>query len=53
MKNDNVKKKKKRIKKKLQPLSMYPLKPEEALKAFMKIDKKKLLKEEKKEKFQE
>ena len=30
-------------------LSMHPLKPEEALTAFMKIDKKKLLRIEKKE----
>lgn len=37
----------------MQPLSMYPLKPEEALKAFMEIDKKKLLEEEKKEKIKE
>ena len=34
----------------MQPLSMYPLKPEEALTAFMKIDKKKLLMAEKKAK---
>jgi len=31
-------------------LSLYPLKPEEALTAFMQIDKKKLLKVEKEEK---
>ena len=37
-------------KKRMQPLSMYPLKPEEALTAFMEIDKKKLLKAEKNEK---
>ncbi len=36
-------------KKRMQPLSMYPLKPEEALTAFMGIDKKKLLRAEKKE----
>lgn len=45
-----MKKKKKPSKKRMQPLSMYPLKPEEALTAFMKIDKKKLLRAEKKEK---
>ena len=36
-------------KERMQPLSMYPLKPEEALTAFMEIDKKKLLRAEKKE----
>jgi len=41
---------KKQSKERMQPLSMYPLKPEEALTAFMGIDKKKLLKAEKKEK---
>jgi hypothetical protein len=40
-------KKQKRLKKKEKSLSLYPLKPEEALAAFMKIDKKKLLKAEK------
>jgi len=39
--------KKKQSKTRMQPLSMYPLSPEEALTAFMKIDKKKLLKAEK------
>jgi len=48
-----MKKKKTQAKKRLQPLSMYPLTPEEALKAFMEIDKKKLLKAEKKEKIKE
>lgn len=42
--------KKKPLKERLQPLSMYPLKPEEALTAFMGIDKKKLLRAEKKAK---
>jgi hypothetical protein len=42
-----MKAKKWRLKKRAQPLSLYPLKPEEALVAFMKIDKKKLLKAEK------
>ncbi|MFC2169911.1 hypothetical protein ACFLRM_05035 [Acidobacteriota bacterium] len=46
MKNNN---KKKQSKARMQPLSMYPLKPEEALTAFMKISKKKLLRLEKKE----
>lgn len=45
-----MKKKKKPSKKRMQPLSMHPLKPEEALTAFMKVDKKKLLRAEKKEK---
>jgi len=43
-------KKKKRQKKREGPLSLYPLKPEEALVAFMQIDKKKLLKAEQEEK---
>jgi len=43
-------KKKKRKKKKEGPLSLYPLKPEEALAAFMQIDKKKILKAEKENK---
>ena len=37
----------KKRKKRAKPLSLYPLKPEAALSAFMKIDKKKLLKAEK------
>jgi len=45
-----MKRKKKPSKRRMQPLSMHPLKPEEALIAFMKIDKKKLLKAEKEEK---
>jgi len=45
-----MKKKKKQFKIGMQPLSMHPLKPEEALTAFMKIDKKKLLRAERKEK---
>ena len=45
-----MKKKKEQSKKRMQPLSIYPLKPEEALTAFMEIDKKKLLRAEKKEK---
>ncbi|MCK4431686.1 MAG: hypothetical protein KAW19_10355 [Candidatus Aminicenantes bacterium] len=45
-----MKRKKKSSKKRMQPLSMHPLKPEEALTAFMKIDKKKLLRAEKKAK---
>ena len=45
-----MKKKKQLSKERLQPLSMYPLTPEEALTAFMEIDKKKLLRAEKKEK---
>jgi hypothetical protein len=40
-------KKKKRPKKREKAISFYPLKPEEALSAFMKIDKKRLLKAEK------
>lgn len=44
-----MKKKKELPKERMQPLSMYPLKPEEALAAFMEIDKKKLLRAEKKE----
>jgi hypothetical protein len=36
-------KKKKQPQKRERPLSMHPLKPSEALAAFMKIDKKKLL----------
>ena len=39
--------KKKQPKKRERPISLYPLKPEEALAAFMQIDKKKLLKAEK------
>ena len=42
-------KKKKRLKKRERPISLYPLKPSEALAAFMQIDKKKLLKAEKEE----
>ncbi len=45
-----MKKKKEQSKERMQPLSMYPLKPEEALTAFMDIDKKKLLRAEKKAK---
>jgi len=45
-----IKKKKKPSKRRMQPISMYPLKPEETLKAFMKIDKKKILGDEKKKK---
>ncbi len=45
-----MKKKKEQSKERMQPLSMYPLNPEEALTAFMGINKKKLLKAEKKEK---
>lgn len=48
-----MKTKQKQSKPRMKPLSMYPLTPEEALKAFVKIDKKKLLKEEKKEKDKE
>jgi len=44
------KQKKKWQKKRGGPLSLYPLKPEEALAAFMQIDKKKLLKAEKENK---
>lgn len=44
------KEEKEQPKARMQPLSMHPLKPEEALTAFMKIDKKKLLRAEKKEK---
>ena len=40
----------KKQRKRSNPISLYPLKPEEALAAFMKIDKKKLLKAEKEEK---
>jgi hypothetical protein len=40
----------KKQKKRAKSLSLYPLKPEEALAAFMQIDKKKLLKAEKEEK---
>jgi len=43
-------KEKRNKKKRSKPVSLYPLKPEEALAAFMKIDKKKLLKAEKEEK---
>ncbi len=43
-------KKKKQMKTRAKPLSMYPLKPEEVLSAFMKIDPKKLKKAEKEEK---
>jgi len=42
-----IMKKKKQPKKRARPLSLYPLKPEEALAAFMQIDKKKLLEVEK------
>ena len=48
--NEGMKRKKEPSKKRMQPLSMYPLKPEEALTAFMEIDKKKLLRAEKKAK---
>jgi hypothetical protein len=44
---DKTKQKTKRFPKREGPISFYPLKPEEALAAFMKIDKKKLLKSEK------
>lgn len=47
-----MKKKKEPSKERMQPLSMYPLKPEEALTAFMEIDKKRLLRAEKKKKGQ-
>jgi len=43
-------KKKKQLKKRERSISLYPLKPEEALAAFMMIDKKKLLRAEKEEK---
>jgi len=39
MKNE-IKKQKKSKKEKLKPISLYPLKPEEALSAFMKVDPK-------------
>jgi len=45
-----MKPRKKQKRKRKGPLSMYPLKPEEALSAFMKIDPKKLKKAEKEEK---
>jgi len=44
---NNKPRKKKQPKKRAEPLSLYPLKPVEALAAFMQIDKKKLLKVEK------
>lgn len=47
---NNKPRKKKQAKKRAKPLSLYPLKPEEALAAFMQIKKKKLLKVEKEEK---
>ena len=40
-------KKKKQSRHREKPISLYPLKPEEALAAFMQIDKQKLLKAEK------
>ena len=43
-------KKKKHKSKYNKPVSLYPLKPEEALKAFMKVDPKKILKKEEGEK---
>jgi hypothetical protein len=42
-------KKKKQPRKREKPISLYPLKPEAALAAFMQIDKKKLLKAEREE----
>lgn len=47
-----MKVKKKQAKKRERPLSLYPLKPEDALTAFMQIDKKKLLRAETEEKTQ-